>query len=206
MLWPGPCRPGPQASWMFLLPRKSQAVLDLRPVLQLEGDVMHLGARAAHEIDRVMVRTAAHEGEPVLDPVRQPEAEHAAVVFDELLGLVDAERQMAELERADAGDRLVLGDRRLLGEHVDLGALRILERHGLRECPARCRCATRSARPRLRDPCGCRRTRCPDRPGTTAWCSAPDRPSRAAPRGRRPWSPDAPGRSPARRPQGPRPA
>ena len=80
---------------------------------------MHLGARAAHEIDRVMVRTAAHEGEPVLDPVRQPEAQHPAVVFDELLGLVDAERQMAELERADAGDRLVLCDRRLLGEHID---------------------------------------------------------------------------------------
>ena len=34
---------------------------------------------------------------------------------------------MAELERADAGDRLVPGDRRLLGEHLDLGALRILE-------------------------------------------------------------------------------
>ena len=79
-----------------------------------------------------MVRTAAHEGEPVLDPVRQPEAQHPAVVFDELLGLVDAERQMAELERADAGDRLVLCDRRLLGEHIDLGALRVVERHGLR--------------------------------------------------------------------------
>ena len=92
---------------------------------------MHLGALASHEIHRVMVRTAAHEGKPVLDPVRQPEAEHAAVVFDELLGLVDAERQMAELERADAGDRLVLCDRRLLGEHVDLGAFRVVERHGL---------------------------------------------------------------------------
>ena len=78
-----------------------------------------------------MVRAAAHEGKPVLDPVRQPEAEHAAVVFDELLRLVDAERQMAELERADAGDRLVLCDRRLLGEHVDPGAFRIVERHRL---------------------------------------------------------------------------
>ena len=38
---------------------------------------------------------------------------------------------MAELERADAGDRLVLGDRRLLGEHLDRGALGILERHEL---------------------------------------------------------------------------
>ena len=92
---------------------------------------MHLRALAAHEVDGVVVRAAAHEGEPVLDPVRQPEAQHAAVVFDEVLGLVDAERQMAELERADAGDRLVLGDRRLLGEHVDLGALRIVERHRL---------------------------------------------------------------------------
>ncbi len=92
---------------------------------------MHVRACAAHEIHRVMVGTATHEGEPVLDPVRQPEAEHTAVVFDELLGLRDAERQMAELERADAGDRLVLGDRGLLGEHVDLGALRVLERHGL---------------------------------------------------------------------------
>ena len=79
-----------------------------------------------------MVGTAAHEGEPILDPVRQPEAEHAAIVFDEFLGLRDAERQMAELERADAGDRLVLGDRGLFGEHVDLGPLRVLERHRLR--------------------------------------------------------------------------
>jgi hypothetical protein len=34
---------------------------------------------------------------------------------------------MAELERADAGDRLVLCNQGLFGEHVDPGAFRIVE-------------------------------------------------------------------------------
>jgi len=38
---------------------------------------------------------------------------------------------MAELERADAGDRLVLCDQGLFGEHVDPGAFRIVERDRL---------------------------------------------------------------------------
>ena len=38
---------------------------------------------------------------------------------------------MAELERADAGDRLVLCDQGLFGEHVDPGAFRVVERDRL---------------------------------------------------------------------------
>ena len=56
MLWPGPCRPGPQVELDVLAAEEVAGRLDLRPVLQLERDVMHLGALAAHEIDGVMVR------------------------------------------------------------------------------------------------------------------------------------------------------
>src|SRR5580700_10200263 len=61
--------------------------LDLRPVLQLERDVVHPRALAANEVDGVVVRTAAHEDEPVLDPVRDAEAENAAVEVGKLLRL-----------------------------------------------------------------------------------------------------------------------
>ena len=92
--------------------------------LQLERDVMHLGGLAAHEVHGVMVGAAAHEHEPVGDPVRNAEAEHLAVEIGELLGLVDDEREMAELERPDAGHGgLLAGDRRLLGVDLDGGAL-----------------------------------------------------------------------------------
>ena len=132
-----PVPPRPPGELDVLRSEEIARLPELRPVFQLEGDVMHLRAGATDEIDRVMIRTAAHEGKPVLDPIRQPETQHAAVIFDELLGVVDAERQMAELERADAGDRLVLCDQGLFGEHVDPGAFRVVERDRLGDSRSR---------------------------------------------------------------------
>src|SRR5579863_2468423 len=49
-----------------------------------------------------MVGIAAHEYEPVVDPVGHSEAEHALVEVSGLLRIVDHPGDMAELERADA--------------------------------------------------------------------------------------------------------
>src|SRR4029077_13164951 len=87
--------------------------LDMSPILQLESDVMHLSALAAHEVHGVMVRAAAHEHEPILDPVGYSKAEHAGVERGILLRFRNHERKMPELDRPDAGHLLVLADRGL---------------------------------------------------------------------------------------------
>ena len=111
--------------------------LHLRPVLQLESDVVHLRALAAHEIDGVVVRPAAHEDEPVLDPVRHAKSENLAVEVGILFRLRDDESQMAELDRSNAGDRLRSANRRLGGEKLADGALGILECKHLRNARRR---------------------------------------------------------------------
>src|SRR6476659_1532227 len=75
-----------------------------------------------------MIRAAAHEDEPVLEPVRHPKAEYAGVERGILLRLGNDEGKMAELDRPDAGHLLVLADRSLRGEHLADRALGILER------------------------------------------------------------------------------
>ncbi len=76
--------PGPMASRSpddrnILAAKEIARTQELRRVLQLEGDVVHMRALALHEIYGVMVGTAAHEHKPVADPVRDAESEHAAV-------------------------------------------------------------------------------------------------------------------------------
>jgi hypothetical protein len=89
--------------------------------------VVHLRALAAHEIDGVMVRAAAHEDEPVLDPVRYAKTKNPAVEVRELFRLRNDESQMAELDRSNSGDRPRLANRRLGGEKLTDRAFRILE-------------------------------------------------------------------------------
>ena len=108
-------------------------VLQMREVAQLERDVMHGAVRAGDEIHRVMVGVAAHEHEEIVDPVRHLEAQHARVELRDRLGIVDVERDVAELEHADAGDVLAAADRLPLLEQLDRGALGILERQHLAE-------------------------------------------------------------------------
>src|ERR1700690_1321431 len=101
--------------------------LDLWPVLEFKSNVVHLRALAAHEVDGVVVRTAAHEDKPVLDPVRDAEAENSAVEVGKLLRVRNDEGQMAELERSNAGDGLRFANRRLSREDVADRTLRILK-------------------------------------------------------------------------------
>jgi hypothetical protein len=53
----------------LLTAQKIARRLHLRPVLQLKSDVVHLRVLAFDEIDSVVICAAAHEHEPVLNPV-----------------------------------------------------------------------------------------------------------------------------------------
>ena len=89
---------------------------------------MHLSALAADEVHGVMVRAAAHEHEPILDPVRHPKAEHAGVERGIFLRFRNHKRKMAELERPNAGHLLVLADRGLSGKHLADRSFGVFER------------------------------------------------------------------------------
>src|SRR4051794_24852053 len=93
-----PVPPRPPDDWNIPRAEVVACGLHVRPVLELERDVMHARGLALHEVHRVMIGAAAHEHEPVLDPVGHAEAEHAAVEIGECLRIVDGECEMAELE------------------------------------------------------------------------------------------------------------
>src|SRR5579864_1834840 len=57
--------------------------LDFRPVLDLERDVVELRLVVVDEIDGVVVGIAAQEGERVVAPVGDAEAEHVAIEFQD---------------------------------------------------------------------------------------------------------------------------
>ena len=99
-----------------LLAEKIAGDLYLRPVLQLKSNMMHFRALAAHEIHSVMIRSAAHEDKPILDPVRDAKAQNAAIKIGKDFGIVDAKCQMAELERPNTIDWQVLAERHRLRE------------------------------------------------------------------------------------------
>ena len=101
--------------------------LHVRHVLQLEGDVVHLDIVALDEVHGVMVRVAAHEHEPVLDPVRDLKAHHLGVEIGRRLHVRNVEGDVAELERSDAGNLVMLAEIAPFGEQVDAGAFVVLE-------------------------------------------------------------------------------
>src|SRR5580704_18129531 len=123
---------GPPNNGNVLAAEEIASRLHLTPILQLEGDMVHVRALAAHEIDGVMVGTATHEYEPVLNPIRHPETQNAAIEFGIVPGLRDDESKMPELDGANSGNRLRFANRRLGGEHLAYGALGIRERQHLR--------------------------------------------------------------------------
>ncbi len=142
----------------------------------------------------------------ILDPVRDAEAQHLAVELRVLLAVVDAEGEMAELQRADArtccGPVIAFCSAKRSRSRCPWGP----------RTPRPCRCRARrlerssppmpsASKPFLRSA-----SEVAGRPGTTACCSATGRPCSAAPRGRRPWWRDARGRFPCRRRRGPAPA
>src|ERR1700685_1044049 len=78
---PRPMTAGPPNDGNILAAQQIASRLHLSPILQFKGDMVHLRALAAHEIDGVMVGTAAHEHKPVLNPIRHAETQNAAIEF-----------------------------------------------------------------------------------------------------------------------------
>src|SRR5262245_37310931 len=105
--------------------------LDLRPILDLERDVMKLRNFIHHEIDGVVIGAAAQKREGVIAPVRHAKAEHVGVELHHLLHVLDAIGHVSELERHDAELAQVLLGEDIVGENFDPGVPRILEDNGL---------------------------------------------------------------------------
>ncbi len=78
-----------------------------------------------------MVRVAAHEAEEIADPVGDAEAQHLLIEAHGALDLGRIERDMAELERANAGNLLVLAEIAPVLEQIDGGTFVVLERQHL---------------------------------------------------------------------------
>ena len=74
-----------------------------------------------------MVRIAAHEHEPVVDPVGDPEAHHLGVEVGGRLHVGNREGDVAELERPDAVHLMVRAEIVPFREQVDGRALVVLE-------------------------------------------------------------------------------
>ncbi len=113
---------------IFFWPNRSQTVLQMDEVLQLERHVMHFRGRAADEIHGVMIRIAAHEHEEVGNPIRDPEAHHLAVKLGGLCRILDDPGDVAELERPDAVVLQMLAEIAPFLEQRDRRALVILKR------------------------------------------------------------------------------
>jgi hypothetical protein len=112
----------------FPLPEQVAGVLQMREVLQLEGDVMHVDVLAGDEVHRVVVGVAAHEHEEIADPVGHSKAQHLCIELGHRLGVVHGEGNVAKFERADAADRLAVADEGPFVEQLDHGAFGIGER------------------------------------------------------------------------------
>src|SRR5258708_19665 len=73
--------------------------LNFRPVLHLEGDVMHFLVRAMRgEVHRGMVGPATHENKKIASPVRHAEPENVLIERRHLLDVGNVEREMTELD------------------------------------------------------------------------------------------------------------
>src|SRR5215467_5645451 len=95
--WPVPHRA--PVDWHLAQGEQLASILNVGEIFHFEGDVMHSRARTAHEIYRMMVRVAAQEDKKVLDPVRYPKPQHAAVEFSQRLRVLHFAGDMTELKR-----------------------------------------------------------------------------------------------------------
>src|SRR5436190_19386630 len=100
-------------------------------VFELERDVMQLHVRPGKEVHGVMIGITAHETEEIPDPVRHAKAEHLLVESDGALNIGREEGDVPELERADAGNLLVLAEITPFLEQLDSRALVIVKRQHL---------------------------------------------------------------------------
>src|SRR6516165_11106746 len=79
----------------------------------------------------MMVGVTAHEAEEVPHPIGDAKTKHLLIEADSALNVGGEECDMAELERADAGNLLVLAEIAPILEQLDHGSLVILERKHL---------------------------------------------------------------------------
>src|SRR5215468_163137 len=76
--------------------------LQVAPVPQLKGDVVHPHLLGIKQVDRVVVRPTAQEREDVAEPIGHPKAEHIAIEVRNLLHIDAIEGDVTELERRNA--------------------------------------------------------------------------------------------------------
>src|SRR5262245_49573983 len=85
--------------WHLAQRKQLARILIVGEIFHFEGNVVHLRLRTAYKIYRVMVRVAAKKNKKVLDPVRHPKAQHAAVEISHRLRVLNDAGDMAELKR-----------------------------------------------------------------------------------------------------------
>src|SRR6266849_376281 len=100
-------------------------------ILELERDVMKLHVRSGEEIHGMMIGIAAHEAEEIADPVRDAKAENFLIEANGAPDVGSEEGDMPELERADAGDLLVLAEIAPIPEQLDDRSLVVGKRQHL---------------------------------------------------------------------------
>ena len=122
-----PCRPGPPDQLVAVEAEIIAGGLQVAPIAQLEGGVEMPVGVGLHQVDGVVVGTAAQEREEIAHPVGFAEAEHVAIELGHLLHVGDEEGDVAELVRHDPLGRVALARERFALEHLDGGALRVLE-------------------------------------------------------------------------------
>ena len=97
----------------------------MRPVAWLEGDVVEAHALGFHQVDGVVVGTAAQEREEIAHPVGDAEAEHVDVELHHLLRVEHVEGHVPELGGNDALLLEFLPAGAALGEDLDPGSERL---------------------------------------------------------------------------------
>ena len=112
-------------------------VFQVHDVGELERDVVHAGARIAHEIHCVVIRITAHEDEIIADPIRHPKPKQAAVEIEDLLQVRRKIGEMAELGGRDALGLRPVAERIPSREQLDLRAFRVTERQRLGDTGSR---------------------------------------------------------------------
>src|SRR5207247_11238930 len=99
--------------------------LNFGPVFHLKRNMMELRYLIDYKIDRVVIRSAAKEGECIIAPVGHTKAEYVGIELHDLLHVGDAVRYVSQLERHDpALSRVLLCDA-VFGNNFDRRMIRI---------------------------------------------------------------------------------
>ena len=106
--------------------------LNLGPVFHLKRNMMELRYLIDYKIDRVVIRSAAKEGECIIAPVGHTKAEYVGIELHDLLHVGDAVRYVSQLERHDPALSRVLLCEAVFGKNFDRRMFRIFKYDGLR--------------------------------------------------------------------------